>query len=76
MNLTDYLVAIFLFLLAMLAASCARDRTTVYCTNVYSPVCYEGTLYVNECFAMKEGIDNKDLTKAECVLNTAGCECN
>ena len=76
MKFIDYLVALGLFLFAMLLASCSRERQEITCREIYQPVCYKGKLYVNECYAMKEGIDNADLTSANCILNLAGCECN
>jgi len=77
MKFLDYLVLLLLFLIFLFAASsCSRSTNEVMCIEIYQPVCYNGELYTNECYAMKAGANNAEITPAECILNLAGCECN
>tara|TARA_Y100001958_G_C21142119_1_gene480562 strand:+ start:580 stop:825 length:246 start_codon:yes stop_codon:yes gene_type:complete len=75
MSFLDYMAVGLLFLVALLAASCSDEESQIVCLAIYDPVCADGKIYTNECFAMKEGYDNRELTKPECTLNTAGCKC-
>tara|TARA_B100000085_G_C18161521_1_gene357631 strand:- start:12 stop:242 length:231 start_codon:yes stop_codon:yes gene_type:complete len=75
MGFSDYILLLVLFFVAMLAASCMREENQVVCLEIYEPVCAGGEIYSNECYAMKAGFDNNELTKPDCILNTAGCKC-
>jgi len=75
MGFVDYLWAAFMFILAMAAASCVSEENQTVCYQVYQPVCAEGEMYNNECYAYKAGYDNNELTKPVCELNTAQCKC-
>ena len=59
----------------MAAASCVSEENQTVCYQVYQPVCAEGEMYNNECYAYKAGYDNNELTKPVCELNTAQCKC-
>jgi len=76
MGFVDYLWAAFMFILAMAAASCVSEENQTVCYQVYQPVCAEGEMYNNECYAYKAGYDNNELTKPVCELNTAQCKCD
>ena len=76
MRFVDYLWAAFIFMLAMAAASCVSEENQTVCYQVYYPVCAEGEMYNNECYAYKAGYDNDELTHPICDLNTANCTCD
>ena len=76
MGFVDYLWAAFMFMLAMAAASCVSEENQTVCYQVYYPVCAEGKMYDNECYAYKAGYDNDELTEPTCDLNTANCKCD
>ena len=70
MNFLDYLAALALFLLAMLAASCSpilNEEEETFCYEIYQPVCAGGELFSNDCYAMKAGYKNEELTPAMCI---------
>jgi|TARA_R100000734_G_C3269369_1_gene65727 hypothetical protein len=76
MRFVDYLWAAVLFMLAMFAASCVSEENQTVCLEVYWPVCAEGEMYHNECYAYKAGYENDELTEPVCELNTAQCKCD
>ena len=59
MRFVDYLWAAFIFILAMFAASCVSEENQTVCLAIYQPVCAEGKIFSNECYAYKEGYKNK-----------------
>ena len=80
MRFIDYLAALGLFLLAMLAASCSKadipepdplctkgDATLgAVCIEIYAPVIApDGTEYPNSCYAQRDGWDNSCLIVKE-----------
>jgi len=75
MGFIDYLWALLIILLAFSAASCFSEENQTICLTLYQPVCAEGKIFSNECYAYKEGYENNELTEPVCTLNTAGCKC-
>ena len=70
MTFVDYLTAIGLFLFAMLLASCSPildEKEEIICYEIYQPVCADGELFPNDCYAMKAGYKNEELTPAMCI---------
>ena len=70
MNFTDYLIALCLFLFAMLLTLCSpilNEEEEQFCYELYQPVCAGGELFSNDCYAMKAGYDNDELTPAMCI---------
>ena len=70
MTFIDYLAAIGLFLFAMLLASCSpilNEEEEIICYELYQPVCAGGELFPNDCYAMKAGYKNEELTPAMCI---------
>ena len=70
MGFVDYFWAGALFIMAMLLASCSpilNEEEDVICYELYQPVCAGGELFSNDCYAMKAGYDNDELTPAMCI---------
>jgi len=66
--------AIGLFLFAMLLASCfpiLDEKEEIICYEIYQPVCADGELFPNDCYAMKAGYKNEELTPAQKKLPPA-----
>ena len=57
----------YLIIFSLFFLSCVGDSIEVVCTELYSPVCWKGKLYPNQCYAERDGADNKDITPAMCI---------
>jgi len=68
MGFVDYLWAGALFIMAMLLASCEpKTEEMIVCAEIYQPICADGKLFPNACYAERDGYDNSELTPAMCI---------
>ena len=56
-----------IFLLFISCSPILNEEEEIFCYELYQPVCAGGELFSNDCYAMKAGYKNEELTPAMCI---------